>query len=330
MLRLSAALVTSVILCGSAVGAQTGSNLDPLAEARSLLESEQPIVALRILEPIVESGGVSAEALLLTSTAHFMLGNTDQGLRALEQSIQLDPTQRQAWLNRAAVDLAGKRYDEAIAAFTRARELDPTAPDNDINLGATLILKGEVGGASRHFNRYLSRRRSSADAYYLVASNYALGQHWELATRHLEAAIRLDEKSRRRSRTDPNFGPLADYEPFRVLLATDSYQPGPQAHLRVEAFDSSYDGGHGKLLTAVLNALQFSAWSFDPNVEVTDHWALIWGDLRLKVTNSSAGGGEIEMTAPAASHTAQRFAQRTAELIGQINEQLARLSMRRQ
>ena len=330
MLRLPAALLTSVVLCGSAIGAQSDSVGDPLVEARSLLESGQPVVALEILKSLVESGGASAEALLLVSTAHFMLGNTEQGRLALEQSIQLDPTLRQAWLNRAALDLAERRYDEAIAAFTRAQELDPTAPDSDINLGATMILKGDVGRASRHFNRYLSGQRSSANAYYLVATNYAMGQHWELAVRHLEAAIRLDEKSRRRSRTDPNFGPLADYEPFQALLATDSYQPGPDAHLRVEVFDSSYDGGHGKLLKALLNALQFSGWPFDPNVEVTDQWALVWGDLRLKVTNSSAGGGQIEMTAPAASHTAQRFSQLAGELTGKINEQLARLHMRRQ
>ena len=163
-----------------------------------------------------------------------------------------------------------------------------------------------------------------------MASNYALGQHWELAVGHLEAAVRLDEKSRRRSRTDPNFGPLAEYEPFQALLARDSYQPGPDAHLHIEAFGAPYDGGHGKLLNATLSALQFSGRPFDPNVEVTDQWALIWGDLRLKVANAPTGGGQIEMTAPAAAHTARKFSQLTSELIGQINEQLARLAMRRQ
>ena len=59
------------------------------------------------------------------------------------------------------------RLDEALEAMQKAAELDPTALDNDLNVGAVYILRNEVGQASRHFNRYLTQNRSSANAYYL-------------------------------------------------------------------------------------------------------------------------------------------------------------------
>lgn len=324
------AVPTLLLVATSVASAQTTARSGALSEARRLLEAEQPLAALQVLTPLTEGGAPSAEVLLLLSTAHFMLGDIEPGRSALQRSIELDPAQRQAWLNRAALDLAEERYDDALGAFQKAQELDPGAADNDINLGATFVLMGDAGRASRHFNSYLSLNRSSADAYYLVATNYALGGHWDLAVRHLEAAIRLDERSRRRSRTDANFGPLANYEPFLTLLETDSFQPAADAHRYSATFEEAYDGGHGSLLTATLNALQLSGRPFDPNVEVTDQWALIWADARLKLSNAPSGGGMVVMTAPGTLYTTDTWTRRSQELTGQIREQLALLALRRQ
>ena len=320
-------LLVPAVPVGAASEAPSGAEARVLREAQSYLDVEQPEAALQVLTPLTAAGTGSARAFLLLSTAHFMLGNSSEGRAALERSLELDPTQRQAWLNQAALALAEERYDEALVAFETARKLDPTASDNDVNLGATLILKGDVDGARAHFNRYLSEHRSSADAYYLVATNYALAGAWELAVQHLEAAIRLDEKSRLRARTDANFGPLAGYQPFQSLLATDGYRPAEGAHSRTLLFDGPYDGGHGVLLKAVLNALQLSGRPFDRNVEVTAEWALIWADARLKLSNSPAGGGMIEMTAPGAHYTAEEWGERSDELATQVREQLALLAL---
>ncbi len=141
--------------------------------------------------------------------------------------------------------------------------------------------------------------------------------------------MRLDERSRRRARVDPNFGPLGSYEPFQRLLAVDGFVPAPGSHRHTERFDAAYDGSRGNLLKAVLNALQFSGQPFDPNVELTDEWALVWSDLRLKLSNAPEGGGQIDLSAPAESMSAAEWEERRKALIEEIRAQLAMLSIRR-
>jgi tetratricopeptide (TPR) repeat protein len=327
MMRIASA-VLPVCLWLAAVAGQ-GQDHDPIGRSRAAIQAERPAEALQILRPLVERGNASAEAMVLLSTAHFMVGDLEAGRRLLDLALATDPGYRQAWLNRAALDMSEGRLDEALAALREAKELDPSAPDNDLNIGAVLVLKGDVGQASRHFNKYLAENRSSANAYYLVASNYAIASRWDLATQHLEAAIRLDERSRRRARVDPNFGPLGTYGPFQQLLTVDSFVPTPGSHQHIERFEAAYDGSRGSLLKAVLNAFQFTGQPFDPNVEVTEEWALVWSELRLKVSNAPGGGGQIEMSAPADRMSAADWDATRRTLTDEIRAQLAMLSMRR-
>jgi len=258
--RLSYLLIASILLAGAAnVGAQAPGTEAAIERARRALEQDRVADALQVLEPLAKRPNVTADTLVLLSTAQFMIGETEGGRASLERALAIDPRHRQAWLNRAALDIAEGRHDEALAALRKAQEIDPQAPDNELNIGAVYILKGDIGQASRQFNQYLTRNRSSADAYYLVASNYTLASRWDLAMQHLEAAIRLDEKSRRRARVDPNFGPLSDYQPFQTLLQTDAYRIPDGFHRHRVVLDAPYDGSHGDLLKAVLNALQFRA-----------------------------------------------------------------------
>jgi len=329
--RLSYLLIASILLAGAAnVGAQAPGTEAAIERARRALEQDRVADALQVLEPLAKRPNVTADTLVLLSTAQFMIGETEGGRASLERALAIDPRHRQAWLNRAALDIAEGRHDEALAALRKAQEIDPQAPDNELNIGAVYILKGDIGQASRQFNQYLTRNRSSADAYYLVASNYTLASRWDLAMQHLEAAIRLDEKSRRRARVDPNFGPLSDYQPFQTLLQTDAYRIPDGFHRHRVVLDAPYDGSHGDLLKAVLNALQFTGRPFDPQVEVTEQWALVWSDVRLKLSNSPSGGGQIEMSAPSDRMTAAQWQQRRDALLDEIREQMARLTMRRQ
>ena len=89
-----------------------------------------------------------------------------------------------------------------------------------------------------------------------MATNYAIAARWDLATQHLQAAVGLDERIRRRARTDPNFTDMAQYSPFDTLLKEDSYRAPSGAYIRSKVFDEPFDGARGKLLSAVLNALQ--------------------------------------------------------------------------
>ena len=86
------------------------------------------------------------------------------GEQDLRRSLELDPRQRQGWLNLAALELVSVRYDAAYQAFLRAEALDPKAPDNDVNIGAALLFLGKLEEASGRFERYLAAQPNSGEA----------------------------------------------------------------------------------------------------------------------------------------------------------------------
>ena len=295
---------------------------EQLARAQELLDGGDAQAALELLDPLAKKKPPNAHTFLLRSTALFMLGDVDQGKRDLERSLELDPNLRQAWLNMAALDLSEQRYAEALKALEMAKKLDPTAPENELNIGAVLLLQGQLQDASSSFKSYLERNPTSAEAFYLVASNYAMAGYAGPSIEHLRQAIELDEKIRLRMRTDPNFRDLESNSRFQMLLITDSFKPAPGSYQRILEVDVPYIGSDSHLLRAVLDALQFSGQPFDRRVEATTDWALIWGEIRIKVTNSAEGKGRIELSAPADQFTPSQWQQVTDAFIREITVRL--------
>ncbi len=105
------------------------------------------------------------------------------------------------------------------------------------------------------------------------------------AIEHFKQAIQLDERVRLQARTDPNFQDLESNQRFQDLLLTDTFQSGARLYISAaQKFDSPFGGFDGPLVSATLDALQFSGQPFDPRVEVTPDWALIWSEYRIKIT----------------------------------------------
>jgi tetratricopeptide (TPR) repeat protein len=320
-------LATALAGAGDLRGAQDRPAVGgAVSRAEALVEQGRPGEALEILEPLLRREPRNAAALLAASTARILLGDVEAGRKDLERALTLDPTLRQAWLNRAALDLADERLDAAREALERAEALDPAAADNDLNLGAVLLLQGDLGAATRRFERYLAaspptgeaQSPEAGEAYYLVATNYALAGYTALALSHLSRAIELDDAVRLRARTDANFAPLGDDPRFQSLLTTDTYRAPPGSRVAVRQFEATYDGGRGRLLAAVLNALQLSGAPFDHRVEVTPEWALIRGELRIKVSDGPDGKGLVQLIAPPGHLSAADWEAKAEELFRQI------------
>lgn len=292
------------------------------ASAEALLESGDADGALKILDKLVKKAPRDAEVLLMRSTAHFIAGDNTQGRADLDRAIKADPELRQAWLNRAAFDISEKRLEPALQALIKARDLDPTAPDNDINIGAVLLLMGRVEEADRSFDSYLASSAGSAEAHFLVASNYAMAGRAERAVSELAEATALDELSRLRARTDPNFAALARDPGFQKLLASDAFELPPGSLRASRAFDLPYDGTQSLLLASVLEVVQFSDRPMAPRIEVTEDWALVWTDVRIKVDNSADGKGRVTLTAPPRSFTAKGWNSLTEDILSRVNARL--------
>lgn len=323
-------LVLGILLLWLPVAAAAQSSLE-IAEAAAMaqryLDAGQAEEALQVLDTKVgrQIRG-KGSLLLLRSTAHFMAGDNDKGRRDLDAALRADPTLRQAWQNRAALDLSEERYGEALVALGQAERLDPRALDNHLNIGAVYLLRGEVAEAAERFGRYLSGGGGTAEGYYLVATNYATAGQAELAVQHLARAIELEETSRVAARGDAAFRPLIGTASYDRLMAASPKPPAAGSLIARRAFPSAYQGGGGKLLPAVLSALQLAGESFDPRVEVTESWALIWGErFRIVVRNQRTESGEeglVEISAPAGSATPEAWEARTDDLFRRIRARL--------
>jgi len=291
--------------------------------AQRSINAGDPEQAISLLAPWIKKNPKDANALLVRSTARFVLGRFDAGIQDLEKALQLDPTLRQAWLNRAAVDLANHDYERALVAFGNAERLAPDEPDNALNIGAVHLLKGDLAAATTRFRSYLKKNPRSASAYYLVASNYGMVGQVALATQALDYAIQLDEKVRRRARVDPNFSDVARDPRFRELLETDRYRI-PSGALRVDRkFNAGFTGPDGRLLDAVIRSLELTSEPFDQQVEVAEEWALVWAEsFRIKVSREDLAVSRVELTAAPGSHRPEVWKRKSEELFRQITVQL--------
>jgi tetratricopeptide (TPR) repeat protein len=296
-----------------------------LATAQELIDEQRYDDALKLLGKLARTKPPPARAFLLRSDIHFINGDIEAGGQDLDRALEIDPDMRQAWLNRAALDLSKGRLDEALKALGKARQLDPSAPDSALNIGAVLVLKGDLGAATREFQEYLSKNPGSAEAYYLVATNYAVAGYAALAIQHLRQAIGLDERSRLRARTDPNFEDVESNPLFQQVLNTDEYRPAAGSHVAGRLYQVPWEAGGGKLLEAVINTLQLSGKTFDRRVEVTPGWALIWSDMRIKLSPDPGGGGRVLLTAPADRFQPADWTRESDEFFRQVMVQLGRL-----
>lgn len=297
---------------------------ESLARAQELLDAGHSLEAAQLLDGVLASSPDDADALLLRSTARFFLGQRDLGEQDLRRCLEIDPGQRQALLNLAAVEMSRRDYDEAYTHLVAARDLDPSAEDNDINLGAVLLLMGRLEEASESFQRHIERTGGTGEAYYLVATNYAMAGYSALALSHLVKAIQVDEKIRLRVRSDANFAELARTDDFLELLERDSFVPPPGSLLARQEFSVPFGADESSLLNATLDALAELQIPYDRRVETTAEWALVWADFRIKVTRDPASGrGVVELSAPPAAFSPSVWHTRSDELFAAIERSLA-------
>ncbi len=303
-------------LTGGPIAAQHEARL---AMAQRFLEQGNTAEAMGILDEVLKNDKKNANALLLRSTGRIMVGQLAAGFEDLDRALKLDPKLRQGWLNLAGLEIAEGRYQAAYDALLQAQKLDPSAPDNELNLGAVLVMQGQPEKAAGHFDRYLASQGTSAEAQYLVASNYAIAKSEESAIEHLRRSIEIDERNRLRARTDERFLGLNSLD-YKVLLNTDLYNPPTGAHQVAAGFRVAYRQDDNRLLYAVLDALKRLGEPYEAKIEANPRWALIWAEMRIKISNQDDGTGVVSLSAPVNSFSKDEWHQRSQALFRTIHE----------
>lgn len=307
--------------------AQAPAAGDPLARAQAAVDAGNAETALKLVEPILKRDKKNARALLIRSTARCLEGDLPACEKDLDAALAADPNLRQGWLNRSALAIAEKRWDDALAALDRAEAVDPAAADNGLNHGAVFLMKGELEPAAAQFRRYLDRAGNDPNAWYLVATNYAFSGYAALAVEHLSRAVAIDERQRLRARVDPNFAELAAHRGFQQLLTTDSFRPAPGSLSAEKTMHTRLAGPDSPIVTAALNAVQLSGLPIRGSVEVTDDWALLWTDFRVKLSKADGDLTLVTLTADPGRYTPEQWSARTEAFFGTLERELLRLEL---
>src|SRR4029077_1561536 len=91
--------------------------------ARERLEAGDAYGAIHLLKELVAKDEAFADAYNLLGLAHSMVGQREDGLKAFDKALELNPRYVDAHLNRAVTLSDMGRSDDAAAAFQNAQAL---------------------------------------------------------------------------------------------------------------------------------------------------------------------------------------------------------------
>ena len=139
-----------------------------------LLQGGDPVQAVSILEKAHEIDPDHADAALNLSGAYVLTGRFKAAIPLLERLSEADPENAMIWTNLGAAYLGNPvlAKDEeqlnAIAAFVRALEINPIAPNVAYNLGLIYRDRQDTEKAVYWFRRAIQANPNDRDAHNIL------------------------------------------------------------------------------------------------------------------------------------------------------------------
>src|SRR5262245_47927228 len=150
--------------------ATTGDNPDALTTAAlAKLQEGQYVAAESFSRRALSANRAHIGALTVLGLAlHAQLRNTEAA-RVFTDLTRRDPNNRSNWINLGTTLRAERRYDEALAAYARAAQMQEDSPDFFYNVGLLHIDRGDYTSALS----VLERAHHGAPADGEIAWQYA-------------------------------------------------------------------------------------------------------------------------------------------------------------
>ena len=116
----------------------------------------------------------------------------DDAITALQQLLEQDPKDFQAWTELGAVFIFKQRYDDADQAYLKAIAERPTFFLAQMNLGKLRYLLKKYDAAIEPLTEAVKIQASSADANYYLGESYLQIKKGSKAVGYLYEALKLD------------------------------------------------------------------------------------------------------------------------------------------
>jgi tetratricopeptide (TPR) repeat protein len=141
-----------------------------LNQGAQLLRQGKAHEAVRHLEQAYQLSSENVAVLLTLAGAYIMTGRYKKAVPLLEKALEMEPDNAMVWINLGAAYLGNpilatsEQQMQAIEAFQRALELNPTAPSVHYNLGLIFADRDEVDLAIAAFRQALQVNPLDDDA----------------------------------------------------------------------------------------------------------------------------------------------------------------------
>jgi tetratricopeptide (TPR) repeat protein len=153
-------------------GARSEHFRQALNESARLLRSNRPGEAVRILEGLRKELPDDPDIAINLGGALILQRKWNRAVTVLGSAAERHPENAMLWTNLGAAHLgrletAGpKQQERAIAAYERALQIDPQAPNVHYHLGLIYKERGHLNRALAHFQRALEVNAEDKDARY--------------------------------------------------------------------------------------------------------------------------------------------------------------------
>lgn len=119
----------------------------------------------------------------------------EQIIAAYQKATELDPQSAGALVNLGTVFFNGHAWAEAEAQYIKALEIDPSYSLAHFNLGNLYDERGDSSNALHHYHEALRLHPAYADVHYNLALLYQSLRDVMSAVRHWKAFLKLDSTS---------------------------------------------------------------------------------------------------------------------------------------
>ncbi len=179
------------------------------------------------LERIAEIQTYLAEnpALQRSSDLWFEQGNIsvineeyEEAIASYNKALEINPDKDEAWYNRGiALNNLG-RSEEVIASYDKALEINPDYDAAWYNRGIALDNLGRSEEAIASYAKAIAIKPDHDSAWYNRACCFALQNQIDLAIESLTKAISLNQEYQAMAKTDVDFDSVRDNQRFQSLL----------------------------------------------------------------------------------------------------------------
>jgi tetratricopeptide (TPR) repeat protein len=190
---LSATIAVLSLIGLAAVGCQrnTESVKTMLERATVLNDRERFDEALALLENAIQADRGNADAYYLRGVAYENLQRFDQALEAYSQCLRIQPDHTEAFNNRGVVHGRMGNLDLAAGDLARAVELNPDDALAWSNLGLAYHEIGDLDSAVKYYSE-ASKRSNSPQILYQRGNSYLAAKRFQNAIDDYSRAIEND------------------------------------------------------------------------------------------------------------------------------------------